>query len=132
MAKLTVDDVLRLDAAGTPQPAPGAQARRLNPLAEEVAARPYRPSWSPSVLAGVVGLMEFMLILGIGMIVRALYLGDTLLPDLIYAAVLVGASTATVVGALSKRPLIGHLTALSTSSYVCHATRSTCNIASNS
>ena len=98
MAKLTVDDVLRLDAAGTPHPAPSAQARRMNPLAEEVAARPYRPSWSPSVLAGVVGLMEFVLILGIGMIVRALYLGDTLLPDLIYTAVLVGASTATVVG----------------------------------
>jgi len=78
MNTFTVDDIKQAGPARTvPDAAAVAQAaarrRRMALLAETIAGSDTRPAWSPIVLAGVVRLIEFLLICGTGIAVHVLY-----------------------------------------------------------
>ena len=77
MNTFTVEDIKQVEPA---RPAPEATAvedsaarRRMALLAETVAGSDKRPAWSPIVLAGLVRLVEFLLICGTGIAVHTLY-----------------------------------------------------------
>ncbi|CAH1659960.1 Undecaprenyl-phosphate glucose phosphotransferase [Hyphomicrobiales bacterium] len=48
--------------------------RPLTPLAEEIAARPVKPTYSPVVLAGIARVVDFAIVAVTGLAVHALYL----------------------------------------------------------
>jgi Undecaprenyl-phosphate glucose phosphotransferase len=72
------------------------QRRKLPVLAEELASHPFRPSYSTSVLAGLVGMAEFATVVLIGILVHVAYLHQGFLVPLPYSATLVGAAAALV------------------------------------
>ncbi|WP_460452018.1 undecaprenyl-phosphate glucose phosphotransferase [Alsobacter sp. SYSU BS001988] len=96
MAKIGFDDLLRLDAGVAPSF--GAPPRpSLSALAEKIAAEPRPRSYSATVVAGVVGLAEFLLLVATGVLAHYLYLRRGVMPDLVYSVLILGSSTAAVI-----------------------------------
>jgi Undecaprenyl-phosphate glucose phosphotransferase len=75
MAAFTADDMKRV-AEPSPSPrgdAPSTQHKNLLALAESLAGRSAQPAYSPIVLAGLIRMLEFILIFASGLVVHALY-----------------------------------------------------------
>ena len=97
MAKIGIDDLLRLDAGARPAPRPEPKAN-LGTLAEEIVARARPRTYSATVLSGVAGAIE-MTVLAIGaLVLRAVYLKTGLAPDSPYAMLALGTAAGAVVG----------------------------------
>jgi Undecaprenyl-phosphate glucose phosphotransferase len=78
------------------QPLAEGGTRSLTPLAEEMAARPIKPTYSPVVLAGAARLAEFVIVALSGLAVHAVYLMPGIGFPLIHAAAMVGVAALTV------------------------------------
>jgi Undecaprenyl-phosphate glucose phosphotransferase len=78
MNTFTVDDIKQTEPARTAPESTAVEGlatrrRRMALLAETLAGSDTRPAWSPIVLAGLVRLIEFLLICGTGIAVHTLY-----------------------------------------------------------
>jgi Undecaprenyl-phosphate glucose phosphotransferase len=78
MNTFTVDDIKQAEPARTAPEATAAAEdlatrRRMALLAETISGSDTRPAWSPIVLAGLVRLVEFLLICGSGIAVHTIY-----------------------------------------------------------
>ncbi|WP_244643852.1 undecaprenyl-phosphate glucose phosphotransferase [Alsobacter metallidurans] len=96
MAKIGLDDLLRNDAGSVAAMRPGPKAS-LSALAEEIASRPRARTYSANVISSVVAAAELMFLVVSGVLLRAGYLQTGLLPDVPYAALIVGSALTTVV-----------------------------------
>ncbi|PSC05270.1 undecaprenyl-phosphate glucose phosphotransferase [Alsobacter soli] len=96
MAKLGIDDLLRHDAGLAAAPRPGPR-RPMSAVAESIASHPRRSAMSATILSGLVGLTEFILLVGGGLLLRSAYLRTGLAPDAPYAALVIGSALGLVV-----------------------------------
>jgi len=97
MSSFSLHEMLRADGGAAaadvsdaaPVVRPAASPRTLSPLAESIARLPVRNSASPSVLAGLVRLLDFALIVGTGLVIYAFYVEeDGLLSSYLTATIL--------------------------------------------
>ena len=77
MAAFTAEDLKRIEAGDPANRAPpGTRTPHLTALAEALAERSSTPAYSPIVVAGLVRLLDFMIIMATGLIVQHFYLPE--------------------------------------------------------
>src|SRR5262245_53950208 len=73
VSMLQFDTRTMLDGASAPPKPPAATPRVLSPAAQKIAAEPTSHAYSPIVLAGTVRLIEFALVMLVGLAIWLVY-----------------------------------------------------------